>query len=273
MKNLNGKVAAITGAGSGIGRATAIALCAEGAKLALSDKDIVGLGETANLVQQAGGEVITHILDVTDSAAVDQWAADAIAHYGDVDIIMNNAGVALVVESHDQSHEELAWVMDINFWGVVHGTRAFLPHMRERGSGHIVNIASMAGLSGLPAQSAYCASKFAVRGYSESVCADLAGTGVGVSIIMPGGVATNIIKSSKIRVAGEDTAAAESLRETFDGFLRTSPEKAASLIIKAIKRNRMKQLVGGDARILDIVQRLIPGRFARLTGAGASRLR
>ncbi len=273
MKDLNGKVAAITGAGSGIGRATALALCAEGMKLALSDKELTGLDETAKMVEQAGGEVITHILDVTDAEAVDQWAVDTIAHYGAVDIIVNNAGVVLVVESHDQSHDELAWVMNVNFWGVVHGTRAFLPHLRSRNSGHIVNIASMASLSGLPAQSAYCASKFAVRGYSESVCADLAGTGVGMTIVMPGGVATNLLEKARIRIAGEDEAAAESRRQAFIGFLRTPPEKAAQLIVKGIKKNRMRQLVGVDARILDIVQRLIPGRFARLTGAGASRLR
>jgi NADP-dependent 3-hydroxy acid dehydrogenase YdfG len=273
MKDLTGRVAAITGAGSGIGRATALALVAEGVKLALADKDMAGLGQTAALVSDAGGEAITHVVDVTDPAAMEAWAADAMAHYGAIDIVMNNAGVALVAESHDQTHDELAWVMDINFWGVVHGTRAFLPHMRERNIGHIVNIASMAGLSGLPAQSAYCASKFAVRGYSESVCADLAGTNVGVTIVMPGGVATNIINSSRIRIAGEDAAATESRRDAFNSFLRTSPEKAARLIIKAIKRNRMRQLVGGDARILDFVQRLIPGRFARLTGAGAEKMR
>jgi NADP-dependent 3-hydroxy acid dehydrogenase YdfG len=273
MKDLDGKVAAITGAGSGIGRATALALCAEGMKLALSDKELVGLGETAKLVEEAGGEVITHMLDVTDSDAVDQWAEDAIAHYGAVDIIVNNAGVVLVVESHDQAHDELAWVMNVNFWGVVHGTRAFLPHLRDRNTGHIVNIASMASLSGLPAQSAYCASKFAVRGYSESVCADLAGTNVGMTIVMPGGVATNLMQTAKIRIPGEDEEAAEARRKAFTSFLRTPPEKAAKLIVKGIKKNRMRQLVGGDARILDFFQRLIPGRFARLTGAGASRLR
>ena len=273
MKDLDGRVAAITGAGAGIGRAVALALVDEGVKLALSDRDPAGLAETARLVADKGGEVFTTELDVTDGPAVDQWAADAIDHFGAVDIVINNAGVALVVESHDQSHEELGWVMDINFWGVVYGTRAFLPHMRDRDIGHIVNIASMAGLTGLPAQSAYCASKFAVRGYSESVAADLAGTNVGVSIIMPGGVATNIMKSAKIRIAGEDEGAAESRRQAFDSFLRTTPEKAASLIIKAIRKNRMRQLVGGDARLLDVFQRLMPGRFVRLTGAGADRLR
>ena len=125
----------------------------------------------------------------------------------------------------------------------------------------------------LTAQSAYCASKFAVRGYSESVAADLAGTGVGMTIVMPGGVATNLINTGKIRVDGDDEAAVESRRQQFNSFMRTSPEKAAKLVVRAIKRNKLRQLVGPDATILDKIQRLIPGRFARMTGAGADRLR
>jgi short-subunit dehydrogenase len=273
MKQITGRLAAVTGAASGIGLATALALAAEGAKFALADVDMHGLEETSNMLEQQGCEVVFSRVDVTSAENMQDWAESIERDVGPVDIAINNAGIALLVEAHDQQHEDIARVMDINFWGVLHGTRAFLPGMRERNCGHIVNIASMAALTGLPTQSAYCASKFAVRGYSESIRAELNGTNVGITTVMQGGVKTEVMNRAEIRLAGQSSEQAENMRQMVNSFLRTPPEKAAKLIVRAIKRNRSRQLIGPDARMVDIFQRLIPASFPSLAGAGRGRLR
>jgi len=268
MKELKGKVVALTGAGSGIGRGTAMAMAREGARLAIADINEDGLNETAAMVADAGGEVSTHVLDVSGRDAVDQWASDAISQHGQVDVVINNAGVTLAATGAEQSHDDVAWVMNINFWGVVHGTRAFLPHMLERNSGHVVNISSVFGLFGVPSQSAYCASKFAVRGYSDSLRVELRDSNVGLTVVHPGGIRTNIVNSARFRMQGEAAPSRDDFVTGANKMLaRTEPAKAGELIVNAVRRNKPRLLIGRDAKYIDFMQRLMPARFPLMAGA------
>ena len=260
--DLTNKVIALTGAGSGIGRGTALALAERGALLELSDVDEAGLEETASLLRDRGADPFTELVDVKSAEAVDAWAQDIADRRGAADGIINNAGVTLVAEGRNQSHDDIAWVMDINFWGVVHGTRAFLPAMLERGSGHIVNISSIFGLFGVATQSAYCASKFAVRGYSESLRVELRDSGVGMTVVHPGGVRTNIVNSSRFALQGEASGSRDEVNARYNQLLdRTDPAKAGELICKAMENNKARLRIGPDAYIVDWLQRLLPVRF------------
>jgi NADP-dependent 3-hydroxy acid dehydrogenase YdfG len=262
VKDLKDKVVALTGAGSGIGRGTAMALVRQGARLALADINEDGLNETASMVAEAGGRVSTTILDVSSRQSVDDWCASAIEEHGQVDVVVNNAGVTLAATGADQNHEDVDWVMGINFWGVVYGTRAFLPHMLERDSGHIVNISSIFGLFGVPSQSAYCASKFAVRGYSDSIRAELRNTNVKVTVVHPGGIRTNIANSARFKLQGEAVPPREEFVANANKLLaRTEPADAGEKIVSAIQRDKARLLIGGDALVADIFQRLMPVRF------------
>jgi NADP-dependent 3-hydroxy acid dehydrogenase YdfG len=262
MTDLSDKVVALTGAGSGIGRGTAMALVRQGARLALADINEQGLNETAAMISDAGGTVSTTVLDVSSADNVDQWAGEVIRQHGRADVVINNAGVALAAIGAEQSHEDVAWVMDINFWGVVYGTRAFLPHMLEQGSGHIVNVSSIFGLFGVPGQSAYCASKFAVRGYSDSVRAELRNSQVNMTVVHPGGIRTNIANSSRFRLQGEDVPSRDAFVARANKLLaRTEPADAGEKIVKAIQRDKARLLIGRDALVADIMQRLMPARF------------
>ena len=191
MTDIKDKVVVLTGAASGIGRGLAKALTAEGAKLEIADKDEAGLTETLAMLGE-GADAVPHILDVSSAEGWDAWAADILARRGHVDIVINNAGVTLAASAKDQTHDDFAWLMGINFWGVVYGTQAFMPQMLERDSGHIVNVSSIFGLFGVRNQSAYCASKFAVRGYSDSVRVELDRTGVNMTVVHPGGIQTEL---------------------------------------------------------------------------------
>src|SRR3954469_19721045 len=195
MKAFQGRVAAITGAGSGIGRALARELAARGTHLALSDIDDVGLAETVTLCEGAGVKVTSQRVDVADRDAVYAWADQVVADHGTVNFIFNNAGVALGATVEAMSYTDFEWLMGINFWGVVHGTKAFLPHLRASGEGHVVNMSSVFGLISVPAQSAYNASKFAVRGFTDALRMELdaEGSAVSATTVHPGGVKTNII--------------------------------------------------------------------------------
>ncbi len=263
MKSLRGKVAVVTGAGSGIGRALAVALCEQGARLAISDVRADDVAETAALVAATGGEVRHFVLDMTDAAAVQAHASQVVAEFGCVNLVINNAGVAMIGDVLDMSLDDLAWVMNVNYWGVVHGSKAFLPHLITSGDGHLVNLSSVFGLMSVPSQSAYNAAKFAVRGFTEALRMEMVTGGhrVGVSCVHPGGIRTNVVRNS--RTAGDVDHAAVARR--FDRTLaRTSAEKAAAVILRGVQRNRPRILVGADAHSLDAMVRLLGPAYQRL---------
>ena len=264
MKSVKGKNAAITGAGSGIGRATAELLAREGCHLALSDVNEQGLAETAQRCRAHGVQVRTARVDVADREAVHTWADDVARDLGAIHLIINNAGVALGATIEDTRYEDFEWLMNINFWGVVYGTKAFLPHLKAAGGGHIVNISSVFGLIGVPTQGAYNAAKFAVRGFTETLRQELEveGLPIGVTCVHPGGIKTNIARAARMtaRAGWVDAGGAAEIEKMF----ATSPERAAADILEAILKNRRRQLIGTDAIAIDVMQRLLPTLYQRL---------
>lgn len=267
MRTLDGKVVAITGAGSGIGRALALAAASRGSFLALSDVDEAGLDRTRELTEAAGDrEVTATVVDVADHAAVVAWADEVAEHFGRVDVVVNNAGVALVGDLWELEPEQMEWIMGINFWGVVHGTRAFLPHLVASGDGHVVNLSSLFGLVPMPGQGMYNASKFAVRGFSEALRTELlvADRPVSVTVVHPGGVRTAIARSARA-AAGVDQA---SVARFFDQKLaRTTPERAAQVIWQGVLAGMPRVLVGADAHVVHQLYRLAGARYQDLTAA------
>ncbi|WP_408896672.1 SDR family NAD(P)-dependent oxidoreductase [Nocardioides sp. R1-1] len=272
MKNLNNKVVVITGAGSGIGRALAVNLAGKGARLALSDVNEAGLAETAELASKAGApDVHTARLDVADRAAFTAYAAEVADHFGQVNVVVNNAGVALAGDAIDLSYEDMEWIVGINFWGVVYGTKEFLPHLIASGDGHIVNLSSLFGLLAMPGQSAYNATKFAVRGFTEAVREEMliAGHKVGVTSVHPGGIKTAIARSARVSDK-EDQAATAKL---FDEKLaKMTPERAAEIIVKGIQRNQARVLVGLDAHALHNFQKFTGSRYEDIVALVSKRV-
>jgi len=264
MKN---KVVAITGAASGIGRATATRLARMGAKVAIADINEAELERTRGMCEGAGAEVVATTLDVSDREAVHAWARATREAFGKVNVIVNNAGVALGATVDDLTYEDFEWLMGINFWGVVHGTKAFLPYLRESGDGHVVNVSSLYGLMSMPCSSAYNASKFAVRGFTESLSEELLveGAPVKVTCVHPGGIDTNIARGGRVTANGAwNLVDSEHSAERFKKLARTSPDDAAAQIVDAIEKGRRRLLIGMDARIFDTVQRVLPARYQSL---------
>ncbi len=259
MKTLDDKVVVITGAGSGIGRALALNLAQRGSLLALSDVDDAGLAETVDLVKAAGArEVRSDHLDVADRAAFTAYAEAVAEQFGRVNVIINNAGVALAGNLDDLTYDDMEWIVGINFWGVVHGTKEFLPHLIASGDGHVVNLSSLFGLVSMPGQSAYNATKYAVRGMTEALREEMliAGHPVGVTAVHPGGVKTAIARNARVSEHEDKEATAK----LFDKKLaRMTPERAAEIIVKGILTNKARVLVGLDAHALH--------HFAKLTGS------
>ncbi|MEQ1159480.1 SDR family NAD(P)-dependent oxidoreductase [Acinetobacter calcoaceticus] len=267
MKNFKNKVAAITGAGSGIGQQLAILLAKQGCHLSLSDINERGLQQTVELLKPYSTiTVTTKKLDVSDREAVKQWAQETVQDHGSVNLIFNNAGVALGSTVEGATYEDLEWIVGINFWGVVYGTKEFLPFIKQTQDGHIINISSLFGLTAQPTQSAYNATKFAVRGFTESLRQelDIEKSGVSSLCVHPGGIRTNIAKSAKmsdsLNSLGMDPT--KSI-QNFDKLLRTPPEEAASQILQAVLKNKRRLLIGSDAKILDAFQRLFPTGYQR----------
>ncbi|MBJ9722257.1 SDR family NAD(P)-dependent oxidoreductase [Acinetobacter calcoaceticus] len=267
MKNFKNKVAAITGAGSGIGQQLAILLAKQGCHLSLSDINEKGLQQTVELLKPYSDITITtKKLDVSDREAVKQWAQETVQDHGSVNLIFNNAGVALGSTVEGATYEDLEWIVGINFWGVVYGTKEFLPFIKQTQDGHIINISSLFGLTAQPTQSGYNATKFAVRGFTESLRQelDIEKSGVSSLCVHPGGIRTNIAKSAKMSDSltslGMDPA--KSI-QNFDKFLRTPPEEAARQILQAVLKNKRRLLIGSDAKILDAFQRLFPTGYQR----------
>lgn len=276
MKEFNDKVAALTGAGSGIGRALAEELARRGCNLALSDVDEAGLAETVLRCERLGVKVTPTALDVADRDGIYAWADQVVADHGKVNLIANNAGVALGASAAGQSQQDFEWLMDINFWGVVNGTQAFLPHLRDSGDGHIINISSVFGLVSIPTQSAYNASKFGVRGFTDALRMELEidPCGVSCTTIHPGGIKTNIARNARtdesMIIAGSDP---DEFVQEFDKLARTTPDKAALQILKAVERNRRRALIGPDAVLFDIMSRLPAGLYQRILIGQARRER
>lgn len=274
MKHLDGRVVAVTGASSGIGKALANAFAAHGCDLALCDVDEAGLtGVTAEL-EHAGRRVTAHVVDVADRLAVEEWAGKVVAEHGRVHVIVNNAGVALGADVESMSYDDLEWLMGVNFWGVVHGTKAFLPHLRAVDAGHIVNISSVFGLMGIPSQSAYNAAKFAVRGFTEALRIELDRDGGNVSCttVHPGGIKTNIARNGRFDAAtvarmGQDP---EQLISSADRLFMTTPEKAAEVIVEGMRRNRRRVFIGPDAQLFKAMSMLPPFLYQNVIGSAVN---
>lgn len=266
MKNFRNKVAAITGAASGMGRTLAIELAGRGCDLALSDVNEAGLAETAAAAARLGVKVTTTRVDVADRAAMHAWADQVVHDHGAVHMIFNNAGVALAAWLESVQPADFEWIMGINFWGVVWGTQAFLPHLKKAGEGHVINTSSLFGLLALPTQGTYNASKFAVRGFTESLRQELdfENCGVSATCVHPGGIRTNIAKagrmddSTRAKLGGD----IEAIRARFDKLLdSTTAESAAKQILRAVEKNQRRVLVGYDAKFLDLAVRALGAAY------------
>ena len=272
MEDFTGRVVAITGAASGIGRALAVDFARQGAHVALSDVDTDGLADTVNRCEGRGVKVSSQRLDVADRDAVFAWADQVVADHGAANVIVNNAGVALGATVESMSIEDLTWLVDIDFWGVVHGTQAFLPHLKAASEGHVVNVSSVFGLISIPTQSAYNAAKFAVRGFTDALRMEheIERCGVSATTIHPGGIKTNIARSARIDDSVNRVAPGPGNPvEGFEKMLRTTPEKAARQIIEAVRKDKRRALIGPDAKVFDALSRLPAGVYQSIIVRGA----
>ena len=268
MKNLKQKIAVVTGAGSGIGRATALALAYEGCLLAISDINESNLEETRLAIEATGAKVQAKLLDVTDREAFENYASEVADNFGTVNIVINNAGVMVRGSLQNTSIEDFEWIMNINFWGMVYGSMAFLPYLKQSGEGHICNVSSMFGMMAPANTGSYAASKFAIRAFSEALRTelDVEGCGVSVTSIHPGMIKTAILRDARVDPSiheqtgmNQEDAHAEFTKQAFN-----TPEKVANAIIKGIKKNKMRVLVGFDAYLVDWATRLAPVLFRKL---------
>jgi short-subunit dehydrogenase len=264
MTAIPGATVAVTGAASGIGRALAIELAARGADLALADRDEAGLAAVAADIAKANPRKVSlHRVDVASPEAVAGFARAAIAAHPALNIVINNAGVALLGQFHEIDQAQMEWLFNINFWGAVHATRAFLPQLSSKPAAHIVNVSSIFGIMAPPGQTAYSAAKFAIRGFSEALRHELQsfGSPVRLSVVHPGGIKTNIVRNSRTGSAITDNERRSQAIERFDVIARTTAKDAALRIIKGIEKNEPRILIGGDARFMDILQRFRPATY------------
>jgi NADP-dependent 3-hydroxy acid dehydrogenase YdfG len=270
MRQFDGKVAVITGAGSGIGRALALNLAGQGAKLALSDIDVEGLAETVRRAEALGAQVKADRLNVAEREAVLAYADEVVAHFGAVHQVYNNAGIAHHGDVEATEFKDFERIMDVDFWGVVNGTKAFLPHVITSGDGHIVNISSLFGLIAVPGQSAYNAAKFAVRGFTEALRQEMlvAGHPVKVTCVHPGGIKTAVARNATVCEGEEATTVAE----FFDKRLALhSPEMAARTIVDGVANGRARVVIGWEAKVLDGLARVGGSAYQRIIAAAAGR--
>jgi NAD(P)-dependent dehydrogenase (short-subunit alcohol dehydrogenase family) len=258
-----------------MGRTLALALARRGCEVALSDVQEAGLAETARLAREIGVKVTSKKVDVANRDAMHAWAADVVRDHGRVNFIFNNAGVALAATVAGAAYDDFEWIVGINFWGVVHGTKAFLPHLEASGEGHVVNTSSLFGLLSFPGQSAYNATKFAVRGYTEALRLelDMQKSCVSATCVHPGGIKTNIARASRqhesLKTLGISDPAATA--QHFERMFRVTAEEAAEVILHGVARNRRRVLVGADARVYDVVQRLMPAKYQWIVATVARR--
>ena len=270
MEGFAGKVAVVTGAGSGIGQALAIELARSGASVAISDVDTGGLAVTEERLKAIGAPVKADRLDVTEREAFELYADAVKEHFGKVNQIYNNAGIAFAGDIEVSQFKDIEKVMDVDFWGVVNGTKVFLPHLIESGDGHVINISSVFGLFSVPGQAAYNAAKFAVRGFTEALRQEMiaAGHPVKVTTVHPGGIKTNIARNMTA-VEGFDK---DELAQTFDKLTKTTPEKAAQIILDGVRKNKARVLVGADAKALDLIVRVTGSGYQRMFSSVMSRV-
>ncbi|OBG47470.1 acetoin dehydrogenase [Mycobacterium alsense] len=271
MQGFAGKVAVVTGAGSGIGQALAVELARSGAKVAISDVDTEGLAQTEEKLKAIGAGVKSDRLDVTEREAFLAYADEVAEHFGKVNQVYNNAGIAFTGDIEISQFKDIERVMDVDFWGVVNGTKAFLPHLIASGDGHVVNVSSVFGLFSVPGQAAYNAAKFAVRGFTEALRQEmtLAGHPVAVTTVHPGGIKTAIARNATA-AEGLDR---DELAKLFDKRLaKTSPERAAKIILDAVRKKKARVLVGTDAKVLDLMVRVAGPYYQQLFGPVMGRL-
>lgn len=261
MKSFRDRTAVVTGAAGGIGRATSLALAREGCHLALVDVDPEGLEAVAKEVRESGRKASTHVADVSDAARMEALAREVAEAHGDIHVVVNNAGVTVGASFEDHSIDDLRWIIGINLLGVVHGCKFFLPHLRRAEEGHIVNVSSMAGFMGLPLQSSYCATKFAVRGLSEALYAELSGTQISVTSIHPGTIRTNFLGSA--RSGPHNGRQVAQLAANMRRFGR-SPDVVARKIVHAIRKRKLRVIVGAESHLTEWGTRLAPVLSRRL---------
>ncbi|MGD0820037.1 MAG: SDR family oxidoreductase [Desulfomonilia bacterium] len=267
MKELRDKVAAITGAASGIGRALAVNLVDEGCHVAISDVDEEGLKETADMIGNRNIRVTTHVVDVADRDRVKRYAEETVEKHSGVHLLINNAGVVVTETLEDIRYEDFEWLMGINLWGVVYGCKEFLPYLKQHKEAHIVNISSVNGIYTNPNNGPYCTAKFAVRGFTETLSQELSGTQIKVSCVHPGGIKTNIARNARFYKASDASLSRDEAVAIFDRFMaKTTADKAAKIIISGIKKDKQRIMVGPDAYVLDWLKRLFPVGFQRLAG-------
>jgi len=261
MRQLAGRVAVVTGAASGIGRALALALAQKRCELALVDINRDGLEKTAEQVRAVGAKVSIHLVDVASREQMEALPEDVIREHGHIHIVVNNAGVAVMGTVEEQPLEDFEWIVGINLWGVVYGCKFFLPYLRREEEGHIVNMSSLFGILGFPELGSYNATKFAVRGLSEALHGELAATSVGVSVVHPGGVSTNIARASRLPPKEQRSK----LQKRFERF-GIAPEVVAARIVRAIEQNRFSVRISRETYLLDWARRFLPGVTRRLIG-------
>jgi NADP-dependent 3-hydroxy acid dehydrogenase YdfG len=272
MRTLQDKVVVITGAASGIGRALALNCAGRGSLLALSDVDEAGLAETVDLARRAGAtRVHSTRLDVADRDAMARYALDVVEEFGRVNVVVNNAGVALAGDFADLEYTDIDWIVGVNFWGVLHGTKEFLPHLIASGEGHVVNLSSLFGLISMPGQSIYNATKYAVRGMTEALREEMliAGHPVGVTSVHPGGIKTAIARNARVSAKEDKSATAELFDEK---LARMTPERAAEIIVAGILKNRARVLVGVDAHAMHHLAKLLGSRYQDVVAATSKRV-
>ncbi len=260
---LDGRTAVITGAAGGIGRAIALSLARRHCHLALADIDESGLTTTADLAREHGVRVSQHKIDVADRTTVAEFPNAVAAEHSGVDLLVNNAGVAVGGTFEQVAETDFEWLFEINFWGVVRMTRAFLPLLRASGDARIVNLSSIYGVVAPPEQTAYSASKFAVRGFSEALRHELDGSGIGVTVVHPGGVATSIAENARLP-AGVSEEEIARRRERYRKLLRLPPEIAGEIIVRAVERRQPRVLVGSDAKVISLIARLLPVSYWKM---------
>ncbi len=264
MSLTKNSVAVITGAASGIGRALAIRLAQEPiAGIAISDVNQQGLTQTAELIANRNLPVTTHVVDVSDELQMGEFVEAVVRQHGRATHIINNAGVGLGGTVKEVSLDDIRWLMNINFWGVVYGTKLFLPVLEEQKSAHIINISSIYGVIAPPGSAAYAASKFAVRGFSEALRHELEDTNILISVVHPGGIKTNIASNTRAGAGVTETAEAraEKVKKFNDQLASTTPEQAAEIIVNGIKRRNPRIVIGADAKLLSLFGRLFPRRY------------
>lgn len=263
MTQYKNKTAVITGAASGIGYALAMQLAGKGCNLALIDRNVDGLAKVKHRLETQGVQCFIKDIDVSDNNAFIEFAGEVVEKFGQVDFLFNNAGVSLIDSVENQSLDDFHWLMNINFWGVVHGTTAFLPYLTKSDAAHIVNVSSLFGLLSLPLQSAYNSSKFAVRGFTEALKMEMAGTTVSVHCVHPGGIKTNITNSAKISSPHVERS---KVLDDFNKQAKTTSEQAANIILQGIDKKKRRILIGGDAKLLDRIVRWFPETYEKILG-------